>query len=581
MSKIIQKQLRRSLPVFLIITVLNITVFGFLFNMDFSFRQSVKQKTEAVIDWLPGAKADTASSSVTVKNAPPVFSVNAAESPTSSSTSPVNIGANMSFVGTADDPENNSYYLVVCDTNAVTPGAGGGTPTCGGVRFCASVLTADTVQATCNYNNVTDPGAETKSWYAFVCDNHATEADCSSANQGSGDPGSPFYVNHPSVFTAISTTVDNRDPGGTFTMQAASTDPDSQGGVDEMILSVCSSNSWSTTTGCAATTLCTATSTGPNISCDYTTTAPVPHGATTYYGFVKDWHNLAATGNSRSSVYNTNDVTPQISNIVLNSGNAFTLNSKGAGTKTIWATSTSVTDNNGCSDIVDATSTLYLSNQNYTCAANDNNCYQVAAAACAISDCSGGSDTQATVVCSANMAFHATPSDNAGDNPYSSYNWRMAISPYDQSNSGIGTSTGIEVLAAAVLEVSELSIPYGILQAGQHSGTSNATTTVLNYGNCPLNNLVEGTWMSNGGNRIGENNQKFEIANFDYPAGVNTLSSTSQQMVDINVQRPTSSVDVSGRIYWGINVPALLPSGDYTGVNTFIAAIKMAGGNWN
>ncbi|NTW22420.1 hypothetical protein HGA34_02620 [Candidatus Falkowbacteria bacterium] len=577
MSQAIKKQLKRSYPVVAGFLILNIAISAVFFNMRFNLLE---------ISWLNGAQAqDSATSSVTVKNAPPAFTVNAAENPTSSSTSPVNVGANISFTGTADDPENNSYYLIVCDSTATaTPGAGGAAPTCsvGNTINCVSGLTGDTAQASCTYGNVADPGAETKNWAAFVCDNHATQAQCTTVgNSGSGDSGSPYYVNHAPTFTAVATTDDNKDPGGIFTIQGNVGDTDAQGGVDTLTMSVCSSNSWSTTTGCAATTFCTGTTTGATVSCTYTSPVPMAHGTSSYYAFVKDWHQLASAANSRTSVITTNNVAPSVSNIVLNGGSLITLLNKGAGPKTVTASSSSVTDNNGCADLVDATSTIYYSAVagGADCTADDNNCYKSAAAACNVSDCSGGVDTVATVVCSAGLEYHAIPTDISTGNPYTSNGWIASIFPYDETlSASLATSSPVDVFTNMALDVSEATIPYGILQAGQNTAGYNATTTVINFGNCPLASDIDGTWMSNGGNHIGENNQKFDLSTAVYGSLTYNLSSTTPQTLNLSA-RPTSAANVTRPVYWGINIPALLPSGDYYGTNTFTAGLY-SGGVW-
>ena len=578
MSQIIKKQIRRSMPVILIFLLINISLYGLVFNLEFNLHG----RTASVFDWLKDAKADTATSTVTVRNAPPAFSANAAENPTSSSTAPVNVGASIGYTGTADDPEDNSYYLIVCDSDSVTAGVGGGAPTCGGTQFCVSGLVADTVQASCTYNNVADPSAETDAWYAFVCDNHATQAECSSSNQGSGDPGSPIYINHASTFTAVSTTLDNRNPGQDFTVQVSSTDADVQGGADYMVMSVCSTDAWSATTGCTATTYCTATSSNPTTSCNYTSPVPSAHGAITYYAFVKDWHNMAATGNSRTSSMNVNNVAPTVGTITFNNSAVINLNMKNEAGKVVWATSTSVTDNNGCNDLVDATSTVFMTGASGAqyCSANDNNCYWDVAANCSISDCAGGSDTIATVACYGSLAFHATPTDAAGDNPYAGYEWQASINAYDETLTGSATSSGVELIAGPALSVSEATVPYGILIAGQNSGAVNATTTVVNWGNTPLDSDLEGTWMAQGANHIGEEYQHFNLAAFTYPAG-SSISSTTPVSVDVVVARPTNGTDVTDEIYWGIGIPVGTPSGDYEGMNTFTAALDALGGVWN
>lgn len=578
MSRIIKKQIKRSLPIVLILLLINLSIYGILFNFNF-----FQFATSEAAGWLTEARADTASSTVTVRNAPPAFVGNTFENPTSSSTSPVNIGGSISFQVTADDQENNDYYLVVCSSNSVSPGAGGGEPNCGGTKFCASALTTDNTQATCVYNNVTNPPGETRAWYSFVCDNHATEAECSGSNQGAGDSGSPIYLNHAPVFTSASTTDNYKDPGGTFTVTGYVTDEDTQGSVDDLSLYVCDTNSWSTTTGCAGTQLCTGTSTTPDISCQFTDVAPTPHGNITYYAFVKDWHEMPATGNSRSATYYINNVAPTVGNVILNNGNDIYLTIKNAPEKVVWATSTSVTDNNGCNDIVDGTSTIYMSAAvgAENCTADDNDCYQALAADCFISDCDAQPDDIATIACSVSLAFYAIPTDNATGTPYATSSWLAAINAYDENFTGSAISTStVEVKAVAALDVSTSTIPYGIIIAGDDTGGYNATTTVVNFGNTPLDNYIEGTWMINGSNTIGEENQEFDLVNFNYGSGTFTLSSTTPQLVDIVAARPTNMTDVSDDVFWGIGIPLGILSGDYTGTNTFTAALDPNGVGW-
>jgi hypothetical protein len=577
MSKIIKKQIKRSLPIVLILLLLNLSIYGILFNLNFQF------KPAEAFDWLTAAKADTASSTVTVRNASPAFTVSTVEVPVSSSTSPVNIGGTISFQATADDQENNSYYLVVCSTNSVSPGAGGGQPTCAATRFCVSSLTADTNQATCVYSGVTDPPGETRAWYSFVCDNHSSEAECSTSNQGSGDSGSPFWLNHAPVFTSASTTDNLKNPGGIFTVTGYVTDGDTEGSVDDLSLYVCDTNVWATSTGCGGTQLCTGTSTTPDISCQFTDAAPTPHGDYTYYAFVKDWHEMPATGNSHSASYTINNVAPTVGNVILNNGNDIYLSIKNAPEKIVWATSTSVSDDNGCNDIVDGTSTIYMSNATsaQNCAANDNDCYLALAADCNISDCGAQPDSIATMACSVSLAYHAIPTDSATGTIYAAYNWLAAINAYDENYTGSAISTStVEVVAAAALGVTETTIPYGIIVAGQNTGTNNATTTVVNFGNTPLDNYIEGTSMVNGPNAINENNQQFDLSNFNWSTGTFTLSSTTPQLVNIDAARPTSAADVSDQIFWGLGVPLGILSGDYTGTNTFTAALDPNGVGW-
>ena len=61
----------------------------------------------------------------------------------------------------------------------------------------------------------------------------------------------------------------------------------------------------------------------------------------------------------------------------------------------------------------------------------------------------------------------------------------------------------------------------------------------------------------------------------------NNLSSTTDQELEINVQKTTStSTPATGITYWGIEIPGTITlSGDYTGRNTFIAVVGESA-NW-
>lgn len=567
----------------MIALIINLSVYGLVFNLTFGF-------DDALVKWMPSANADTATSSVTVRNAPPSFVGFAAESPTSSSTSPVNVGGSIGFVGTSTDPEGNNVYLIVCSTGVVTA-HNGGAPTCGATQYCISGSQVAGGQSSCNYSNVADPGAlvETVNWNAFFCDDHASEANCSAVNQGSGDSGSPFYVNHAPTIVSASTTDNFKNPGALFTFTATTSDTDAAGSFDLLTLSVCKTNSWSTSTGCAGGTWCTATATGAatavGISCQASTSVPWMHGASTTYAFVKDWHAMPGSNNSQSFTFTTNDVAPTIGSILLNNGNPILTNIKGAASTTVWATSTSVSDQNGCIDLVGATSTLYMSSSTLgsNCVADDNKCYKLTSSNCTISACAGGAI--ATVACSVQIAYHSIPTTGSGTNPYASYGWVSAISPYDGGpQSVLGTSSPVELVVNSALDVTETSIVYGTMIANTDTGATTTATTIVNFGNSPMGSDIIGTDMNKLPDVIAANNQKFGVSNVTYASLTYNLSSVTPQSVNLAIPRPTSSaVNQSSSVYWGIFVPAGRPSGNYTGTNTFSAFwdSTATAGAWN
>ena len=585
MSQKIKKQIKKTMSVFMILSLLvSTSVAGLVFNLNFKIIKTVNEHFGLEVG-ISEAQADTASTTVTVKNAPPSLVSNVAEVPVSASNTPVNVGYQAVWQATANDAESNNYYLIVCSSAGATA-TNGGAPTCdggGGDTFCVSGATAAGSQSTCTDASLADPGAESEDWYAYVCDDHATEADCSAVNQGSGDSGTPIYINHAPSFTAVITSDDNKDPGGTFTVTASTTDTDVADQSDEVYLSVCSTNSWATSTGCADLTYCTGTSTVDNVSCSFATTTPALDGSYTYYAFVKDWHEMPAADNSRNATYTVNNVAPSVSNVVINGGNAIYLNMKGDAE--VWASSTAdLYDANSCGDIVNATSSIFISSSTVAvgglnCSADDNNCYQIATTRCSYvaGSCTDSSDTTASYVCSTTIAHFAIPTDATTNNPFASDNWLAGMTAIDD-NGAKGSNTavsGVELISLEALGVTETEIPYGSIRGGQDSGARNATTTVVNFGNIPIDTEVEGTDMDKSDHTdvIHESNQEYDLANFTYGAGTYTLSSTTPTTVDTVIPRPTSTSDVSDQLFWGIQIPGGTSSGDYSGTNTFTATL--------
>ncbi|MDD5527637.1 MAG: hypothetical protein PHO56_01520 [Patescibacteria group bacterium] len=581
MGKILKRKIKHTLPIIVIFCLLNILTLGFSFNLNLNF---VKVQERGLVKMAIGAQADTATTSVIVKNAPPAFSVSPTEVPTSTSTTPVNVGGSIGFQATGLDGEGDDYWLIICSTNSATSTQPGGLPTCGVTEFCLSNKASSSVSASCTYNNVTDPGAETQAWYAFVCDDHYGDPHCSLSGQGSGDGGSPFYVNHAPRLVHLYTSVDNQDPGVNFTFTASTSDSDVLGGTDHMNLYVCATTTgWTAGGGCGVgSTLCVGSSTlNTSISCTYATGIPRMHGAYTYYGFVKDWHGLAASqGNGTSSTYNVNNVAPTISNVTLNQGNNITLNIKNAPAVLVKASSTSVTDNNGCTDLSSATSTIYIESatSGANCAADDSYCYQIGTSYCSISKCSGPTSATAAVTCSTSMAFYAMPTDASSIASTSSWyaKIKVADAPGLKGEASYTVLNGVEVVSASALEVSELDIPYGTVQAGTNTGATNALTTIINFGNTPIDTEVSGTDMSKnsiGPEIIGIENQKHLKTAFNFNAEGTVTSSSTPDTVQTDVSRPTSAVDVSNPIYWGIAVPFGTPSANFYGQNLFTVVL--------
>ena len=588
MAQKIKKQIKRSMPLFIILCLLTSTgSLALVFNFNFSLPDLHFNKPEA-----SAQTGDQATTTVTVLNAEPEWAVYPAESPISTSTSPINVGYAISFIATANDPESDSYYLAICSTNSVTASTTGGAPVCGATTFCTSTLTVAGNQAICEYSSVVDPGAEVEDWFAFACDDHSSEGTCSVMSQGSAvgvnASSSPFWVNHAPVFTGVADD-GGQDPGSDYTVTATVTDSDIVlVGADILTLDVCSTNSWATSTGCTATTFCSATSTSPNIICQWATTTPAIDGSWDYWAFVKDEHEMPATGNSQTDIYLVNNVAPTVSSVYIHSSIDITLNLKNS--TEVLATATAViADNNTCHDIVGATSTIYWSGVTnlHNCTADDDECYDIAQINCEYQTgtCSGTSTT-ATYICSTTIAFHAIPTDGGGvgNYPYGGTDWLAAIQGIDDDGAvGIATTVpgyAVHVETLLALEVQETEINFGSVSGGTDTGTDNGTTTMENYGNAPINSTFQGDdlWQA-AIEYIGADQQRYGTTTITYASLTYQLASTTaSDPRDLDIDKPvTGDLTIIDEVYWGINIPAGKVSGVYNGTNYIVSALDNSG----
>ena len=99
------------------------------------------------------ADSETVTTTVTVGNSAPSFTVAPYEDPASTDTSPTAIGTTqdpiyVTFRATATDSNAESYYLLVCSTSSASA-TKSGEPTCTATEYCTSTLTASGSPASC------------------------------------------------------------------------------------------------------------------------------------------------------------------------------------------------------------------------------------------------------------------------------------------------------------------------------------------------------------------------------------------------------------------------------------------------
>jgi hypothetical protein len=257
---------------------------------------------------------------------------------------------------------------------------------------------------------------------------------------------------------------------------------------------------------------------------------------------------------------------PSISNWSFNMDNDIAL-TEGTTTR-IFATGT-VTDFNGYTDIVAATSTFYRSGVTggRFCLADENNCYQIASTSCNFLNCSGNS---CELSCSAFLQYFAEPTDSGSI--YDAQFWDAFVDVWDTSGSHATASSTQDVYTLRALTVPS-EINYGALAVGSDTGNANATTSVTNTGNDLLNILLSGTNLTAGSSTIPVYGQKYATTTFTYGTCTlcNKLLSTTTQALPLGVLKPTTTTAISKDVFWGIFIPSGTAATTHTGVNTFLA----------
>ena len=168
--------------------------------------------------------------------------------------------------------------------------------------------------------------------------------------------------------------------------------------------------------------------------------------------------------------------------------------------------------------------------------------------------------------------FHADPTDIS---TYSGEEW-LAYAEVEDAGAGYNFSSavGVELITLRALQVGS-AINYGSLEANTNTGSSNATSTITNLGNVPINVDVAGTNLTDGGSSIiPTNQQKMATSTFTYSSCVSCLqlSSSSPVTLGINLTKPTvDNPPVNTNVYWGIAVPFGINSAPHSGVNVFTA----------
>lgn len=593
-----------------------VLVFAFLFLFNAG-------KTE-----LMRVGAQTATTTITVLNTPPIWITLATEEFESSSSTPTNSGNDISWVALADNSGAAPYFLIVCSTSATpTPNAaaslallGTAPPNCnGGVEWGVSTATAALSEArvATTTTEVAPFDGEVLPWFAWVCDDDPVNPRCNNTfSQGTNATNSsPFHVNfRPTLTTATSSSP--VDPGAVLAFTSTSTDANIVRGPDDIFLYVCNGNDFNPVTlDCPSGVLAsTSGSVTDDAGASFTLPSVVQDDSYDAYVFLVDEYNHPATGGFHGTNigYVVNNVAPtlDVASVSINGGLDITL-TEGI-EQTGYTLEFTTSDANSCENYLAApeqtgyvvsllrsgvgTSTCDGTSGSY----DPNSCYPSGVAtttwnlSCTASttSCGGSSDPLQPWSCTFPLWFLTDPTDSG--TPYETEDWIAFIAGVDDNNAtgtaAIGTNV-VDVISLPALDLVTAEIPYGALEPGDDSGTLTASTTVRSVGNTGLDQNLEGEAMCPGfavgspcensaTSTIPDFQQEFATSSVAYGSGTD-LSSTTPQLLLTQIPKSTSTVTLSSGItYWGIGVPVTITlAGAYTGLNTFYA-VTSASSTW-
>lgn len=524
--------------------------------------------------------ADTVNTSVNVSNDAPAFDVSPAENPVSDGTTPTNAGDNVTIEATATDPGGEDYYLIVCDTNAVTA-TNGGAPTCDSSQWCVSSATTSGNSTSCTF--ATNSGmAESNDWYAFVCDGNASNAQCSSADQGTGSSGSPFKVNHAPTFDTISND-GPADPGDDviFSTSVTTTDGDTDTSSDTVRLLVCKTAGVSAGAcdGGGSDTWCTGSLVASDPTCTATIDAVAEDGSQDAYVYVFDSHDFAASAGQQgqNSSFDINNVAPVVSSVTLNGGSDIALTE---GTTTSITITATVTDNNSCQDLNTVVTSAYRSAITYAGCdtggeADNNYCYAniTCTEVVAGNTCDSATDGSVGYTCTVDLQYHADPTDAGTE--YPTENWLTSVVATDIGALSDTTevSTGVEVQTLVGYDVTA-AINYGTLNVGESNDPLDRNTQVDNTGNSGLDVEVSGSDMTDGGTgTIAVGNQHYTLTPATAYASGTALTTTATE-IEVNIPKTTvTAAPENDDLIWGLLIPGGTTAGTYTGTNNITAVL--------
>jgi hypothetical protein len=563
----------------------------------------------------------TATTTVTVLNTPPNWTVNATEAPQSSTSSPTNAGSPVSWQAIGTDPNSDNYYLLICKTSGLPTANNSAPPVCNGGagnQWAVSASTVSGASSTATYTTLAGD-AQINAWFGWICDGNAGGAQCNAVyQQGSGNAGSPFVVNHRPNFTVYSNN-SPAIPGATVTWTGVASDTDNfAGATDTIQLFVCKAPDFTGTACGAGGFYCSSTAALANPTCSNAIAIPTQDQGYSSYGYVIDQHQFAASGGPEGSnaTETVSAVAPTITSSSINLLNVggiaapLALTNPGGLTAGFQVTFTA-SDNNSClsvsggQEVATATIDVFrtglgLGNCSSSGNYNANNCYPGAVSPAVWNDvcaqnggsCSGSSSLTSAWTCTFPLWYVADPTD--GTSTTSQY-WNQAWAAAVQATNYLGMASPVTQSASTntvqsflASQLNTPSISFGALPPGSSTPTTAAATTLSELGNIGLNETLYGTSMCStypgcpvsATSTIPVNSIVYATSVVPYGSGV-ALAANPGNLLAIQIPKSTATTTPSiGSTYWGLSIPGTIQlSGAYTGQNTFIA-VRSSPSSW-
>jgi hypothetical protein len=572
----------------------------------------------------------TATTTVRVLNTPPDWVITARELVESSTSSPTNSDATVSWTARATDNNGERYRLLICRSsstpNALVPECGGGSSD----QWAISPWTESGQDAVAS-TTASESWSESNSWYGYICDENPGVPRCNDIMyNGLHEPGgpsgtsSPFVVNKRPSLTFAS---DDSPafPGDVVTWTTTASDPDTLRNPlgDLLQLHVCRTPNFDPSVpGCVDGHWASSTSfVQSNPSASVTVPIPTQAGDNGAYVYVIDQFNHVSSGGwtGSSTVMTVGNIAPTIASSSIDLWGVFgstTLNrnlvlTEPEGETQNFVVTMEVTDENGClnlssnNEIENVQINVYRSGVSGACSAGDfaagnynaNNCYVHESVqfnpTCiqTASSCTANDWTGIEWECTFPLWYIADATDLGSQFPGD--DWRVSARAIDSGNATStyatedkGANTGAQMYQFLSFRASGSPIAYGEWEVGAGTPNHPATTTLFATGNTGLHQYLSGDPMcptypfctGASSTTIPVNQQRYNIAgsSLAFGDGIQLMASSSPALVSVGIPKPiATSTPTSANTYWGIFIPVdIALAGDYIGRNYIDAAIS-------